>query len=208
MEEIHVSSSDLFSLGTNISSTASGGVEMHNYLHAVVSTLANADLRRRLELLIEASLAGSCGDGAGRRLPPEVESGPVFAGGRVFSFGSFRLLPSQRRLLEGGRRVRIGSRAFEILTVLVDRAGEVVSKDELIDRVWPKVFVDDSNLKTQVSALRRALGEVHASGRFIVTVPGRGYSFVAPVTFEGSRVAEAPAVATAGIRNLSSTLVG
>jgi DNA-binding winged helix-turn-helix (wHTH) protein len=183
---VSVSSGTRSAPGANVFGTEDGSVAMQN-LHAVVSALANHELRQRLQFLIGASLAGGFGGGAGREISPDVESGAVFTGGRAFSFGPFRLLPSQRLLLEGGRRVQIGSRAFDILTVLVDRAGEVVSKDELIDRVWQKIFVDVSNLKTQISALRRVLGEGHAGRRFIVTVPGRGYNFVAQVRFEGPR---------------------
>lgn len=206
MAKVSRDSSDLSMLGAMASGIGNGSVEMHNYLHTVVSALANHELRERLELLIGASRAGSCGDGTGREMATEVASGAVFGGGRVFSFGPFRLFPSQRLLLEAGSRVQIGSRAFDILTVLVDRAGEVVGKNELMDRVWPKVFVDDSNLKTQVSALRRVLGEGHAGRRFIVTVPGRGYNFVALVTSESPRVAEAAALATAGMHNSSAAL--
>ena len=108
------------------------------------------------------------------------------------AFGPFRLFPSQRLLLEGNRRVQLGSRAFDILTILVERAGEVVGKDELIARVWPNVFVEDSNLKTQVSGLRRALGEARAGRRYIVTVPGRGYNFVAPVSSSEGPMLDGP----------------
>jgi DNA-binding winged helix-turn-helix (wHTH) protein len=206
MAKVSVSSSNLFSPGINASAAENGSAEIHYDLYAVVSALANHDLRRRVQHLIGESLASSCGHGAGPEISPNVESGVVFAAGRVYSFGPFRLFPSQRLLLEGGERVQIGSRAFDILTVLVDRAGEVVGKDELIDRVWPKVFVDGSNLKTQVCALRRVLGEGSAGRRFIATVPGRGYNFVAPVSFEGPRVVEAPAIATARTHNLFPAL--
>ena len=100
---------------------------------------------------------------------------------RAISFGSFRLLPSQRLLLEGDQPVRLGSRALDILAVLAENAGRVVPKEELIASVWPKVFVEESNLKIQVSALRRALGDGQGGNRYIVTVPGRGYEFVVPV---------------------------
>jgi len=106
--------------------------------------------------------------------------------GSVMSFGSFHVLPYQRLLLEGDRPVRLGSRAFDILTALVERAGEVVGKDELIARAWPHTFVEEANLKIQVSALRRALGDCQAGQRYVVTVPGRGYIFVAPVRREGA----------------------
>jgi DNA-binding winged helix-turn-helix (wHTH) protein len=100
---------------------------------------------------------------------------------RAISFGSFRLLPSQRLLLEGDQPVRLGSRALDILAVLAENAGRVVPKEELIARAWPKVFVEEANIRIQVSALRRALGDGQAGNRYIVTVPGRGYEFVAPV---------------------------
>jgi predicted ATPase/DNA-binding winged helix-turn-helix (wHTH) protein len=97
---------------------------------------------------------------------------------RAISFGPFSLLPERRLLLEGDRQVRLGSRAFDILVSLVERAGEVVDKEQLIARAWPQTYVEEANLKIQMSALRRALGGGH---RYIVTVPGRGYSFAAPV---------------------------
>src|SRR5580704_15495362 len=99
----------------------------------------------------------------------------------AISFGPYRLLAARRLLLEGDKPVRLGSRAFDILTVLVGRAGEVVGKEELIARAWPTTFVDEANLKIQVSALRRALGDGQGDHRYIVTVVGRGYNFVAPI---------------------------
>src|ERR1700688_1933484 len=102
----------------------------------------------------------------------------------AISFGPFRLLAAQRLLLEGDNPVRLGSRAFDILAALVERAGEVVGKKELIARAWPQTFVEDANLKIQVSALRRALGDGQGGRRYIATIPGRGYNFVAPVRFE------------------------
>src|SRR5439155_9250738 len=120
--------------------------------------------------------------------------------GRAFLFRSFGLFPEQRLLLEGDNQVRLGSRAFDILAALVERAGEVVSKEELIARAWPQTFVEESNLKFQVSALRRALGDGQGGHRYVVTVPGRGYNFVAPVSLEGSSRAPPPPrmAATAG----------
>ncbi len=66
---------------------------------------------------------------------------------QAISFGPFRLLLAQRLLLEGDSPVRLGSRAFDILAALVERAGEVVSKKDLIGRAWPQTFVEDANLK-------------------------------------------------------------
>ena len=168
------------------STTDSGGIITNNYLGAVALALANQDVRQQLQLIIQAYdlLA------AGRET--EAVGHAVSARAHVFSFGQFQLVPSQRLLLEDNTKVHIGSRAFDILTTLVERAGEVVGKDELIARVWPNVYVDDSNLKTQVSGVRRALGESRAGKCYIVAIPGRGYSFVAPVIYEGGSVSVGP----------------
>jgi predicted ATPase/DNA-binding winged helix-turn-helix (wHTH) protein len=123
--------------------------------------------------------------------------------GRAISFGPFLLLAEQRLLLERDRPVRLGSRAFDILLVLIERAGEVVGKDELIARAWPQTFVEEANLKIQVSALRRALGDGQGGNRYIVTVVGRGYNFVAPIRIEGpSRASPSPTIAPAAPHNL------
>ncbi len=116
--------------------------------------------------------------------------------GRVIAFGPFRLFVAQRLLLEGDRPARLGNRAFDILTALVERAGEIVGKQELIARVWQKAFVEEANLKIQVSALRRALGDGQGGRRFVATIPGRGYSFVARVRFVEPPQAPMPAATT------------
>jgi len=77
---------------------------------------------------------------------------------RAISFGAFRLSSAERLLLEGDKTVRLGSRALHILIALVERAGELVGKDELMARVWPNTIVEESNLKFQISALRRTPG--------------------------------------------------
>jgi len=97
------------------------------------------------------------------------------------SFGPFRLLPTQFLLLEGDKPVPLGSRALEILIVLLERPGELVSKQELMARVWPDVFVEPANLTVHISALRRTLRDGRDGNRFIINIPGRGYSFVAAV---------------------------
>ncbi len=123
--------------------------------------------------------------------------------GTAISFGPYRLLAGQRLLLEGNKLVRLGGRAFDILIALVERAGEVVSKEELITRVWPKTFVEEANLRIQVSALRRALGDGQGDNRYVATVVGRGYNFVAPIrTEEPSRTSPSPIVAPAVPHNL------
>ena len=121
----------------------------------------------------------------------------------AISFGPYRLFAPQRLLLEGDKPVRLGSRAFDILAALVERAGKVVGKEQLIARAWPQTFVEESNLKIQVSALRRALGDGQGGQRYIVTVPGRGYNFVAPVRLEElSRAPLPPTIAPAAAHNL------
>ena len=98
---------------------------------------------------------------------------------RAVSFGPFRLLTDRRLLLEGEKPVRLGSRALNILVALVEHPGEAVGKNELIARVWPNTIVEESNLKFQISALRRTLG---GGNRYLLNVPGRGYCYIAPVT--------------------------
>jgi DNA-binding winged helix-turn-helix (wHTH) protein len=96
------------------------------------------------------------------------------------SFGPFRLLPTQFLLLEGDKPVPLGSRALDILIVLLERPGELVTKQELIARVWPNLFVEPHSLTVHISALRRALRDGRDGNRFIINIPGRGYCFVAP----------------------------
>src|SRR5580693_6176466 len=100
----------------------------------------------------------------------------------VVSFGAFRLFPAERQLKKGDEPLQLGSRAPDTLIALVERAGEVVTQRELISRVWPDVTVDEANLRVHIANLRKALGDGYEGARYIVTAPGRGYSFVAPVT--------------------------
>ena len=102
-------------------------------------------------------------------------------------FGQFQLFPKQRKLLNGGNSVRLGSRAFDILLMLVERAGEVVRRDEIFGRVWAGVFVGEGTLRVHVAELRKALGERRNGDRYIVNLPNRGYSFVADLTGGGPR---------------------
>src|SRR6266436_2342909 len=123
--------------------------------------------------------------------------------GRAISFGPFLLLAKERLLLEGDRPLRLGGRAFDILVFLIERAGEVVGKEQLIARAWPRTFVEEANLKIQVSALRRALGDGQGGNRYVITVPGRGYNFVAPVRREETlRAASAPPAPSTTPHNL------
>jgi DNA-binding winged helix-turn-helix (wHTH) protein len=105
-------------------------------------------------------------------------SGPA----ATLAFGPFRLFPTQRLLTEADKPVQLGSRAFDILLALLERPGDLVSKEELMARVWPNTFVAPVNLAVHISALRRALGDGRRGNRYVVNIPGRGYRFVAPVT--------------------------
>jgi predicted ATPase/DNA-binding winged helix-turn-helix (wHTH) protein len=99
--------------------------------------------------------------------------------GRIVSFGPFRLSSDERLLEREGKPVKVGGRALDLLIALVERAGEVVGQRELISCIWPDVTVEDANLRVHLAALRKALGDGREGARYIVNVPGRGYSFVA-----------------------------
>ncbi len=99
----------------------------------------------------------------------------------LYEFGSFRVDPVRRRLLRNQEQVPLTPKAFSILLILLERRGGVVEKEELIQAVWPDTFVTEANLTQNVSSLRKALGERANDHHYVVTVPGRGYSFVADV---------------------------
>jgi predicted ATPase/DNA-binding winged helix-turn-helix (wHTH) protein len=103
-------------------------------------------------------------------------------GEREFSFGSFRFIPARQLLVHGETPLRLGGRALDILKVLVERPGELVSKKELIAQAWPNSVVEESNVKVHIAALRRVLEEGNQDLPYIATVSGRGYRFVAPVS--------------------------
>jgi len=100
-------------------------------------------------------------------------------GDKVYSFGPFAIDVTARLLSVNHKQVDLGSRAFEILVALIERRGEIVSKQDLLARAWPNVHIEEHNLRVHVAALRRALGE--EGQRLLINVPGRGYSFVGDV---------------------------
>src|SRR6266436_4549646 len=96
----------------------------------------------------------------------------------ALEFGRFRVLLRQRQLVSDGVPIELGTRALDLLLVLLEADGSLVSKNELLSRVWPGIVVADENLKVQIAALRKALGEDRG---FIRTEFGRGYRFTAAV---------------------------
>ncbi len=123
---------------------------------------------------------------------------------RALSFGPFQLFPARRLLLEIDQPVPLGARAFDVLVALVQARGRLVTKDEIMTRVWPGAVVEENNLQVQISALRKALGE---DRDFIRTDSGRGYRFVGVI----SAGREMPATAAAAATNLPapiSALIG
>src|SRR5262249_59725598 len=101
--------------------------------------------------------------------------------GDVVSFGPFSLIASQRLLTREGAPVELGARSLDILMVLASSPNEVVSKRELLARVWPGVTVEEGSLRFHIAGLRKALGDGKNGARYITTLPGRGYCFVAPI---------------------------
>jgi predicted ATPase/DNA-binding winged helix-turn-helix (wHTH) protein len=108
-------------------------------------------------------------------------------------FGHFELRQKQRLLLAGGMPVPLGSRAFDILCALVQGAGELISKDELLAKVWPSTNVVEGSLRVHMAGLRKALGDGRKGQRYIVNIPARGYSFVAPIERASGEAPAAPA---------------
>ena len=120
-----------------------------------------------------------------------------------FRFASFELQPDERRLLDAGVPVALGPRAFDLLVALVERAGHLVTKDELLERVWPKVIVEEAALQMQISTLRKVLGR-----DAIVTVTARGYRFVLEATCVGVEEVSGKTALTHNLPQPLSSFVG
>ena len=113
-----------------------------------------------------------------------MESGP-------YEFGPFRLDITERQLQCNGKVVALTPKAFEVLTVLAANPGRLLTKEELLHKVWPDTFVEESTLVQNIATVRRALGESSGERQFIETVPKTGYRFVAdlkPLPEESNRV--------------------
>jgi TolB-like protein/DNA-binding winged helix-turn-helix (wHTH) protein/Flp pilus assembly protein TadD len=102
--------------------------------------------------------------------------------GRFYEFGPFRIDVLKRILIRDGRVVPTTSKVFDTLLLLVEHSGQILQKDELMTALWPDTIVEENNLTQHISMLRKALGERAGEHRYVVTVPGRGYSFVANVS--------------------------
>jgi DNA-binding winged helix-turn-helix (wHTH) protein len=111
------------------------------------------------------------------------------------SFGPFKLLVNERLLTKEGVAVELGARAYDILVVLTSTPNEIVSKKDLLSLVWPDVIVEEGSLRFHMNGLRKALGDGHGDARYITTLPGRGYCFVAPVSRQARPRDDAPVVA-------------
>src|SRR3546814_490932 len=106
---------------------------------------------------------------------------PVLQTEGSLSFGPFRLVASERLLTRDAVPVKVSARGFDILTALTARPNEIVSKQDLVALVWPDVTVEEGSLRFHMTGLRKALGDGKEGARYIATLPGRGYCFVAPV---------------------------
>lgn len=124
--------------------------------------------------------------------------------GEAVSFGRFRFDLGRRELSRDEVPVRLGSRALDVLFVLAAAKGDVVTKDELLARVWPGQIVEENNLQVQVSALRKALDEDKSGQSYLVTVPGRGYRLIGRVGgAHGPALPDKPSIAVLPFQNMS-----
>jgi DNA-binding winged helix-turn-helix (wHTH) protein/tetratricopeptide (TPR) repeat protein len=110
----------------------------------------------------------------------------------IFEFGDFRVEAHTRRLLHKGDSVPLTPKVFDTLLYLVENRGKVVEKDDLMHAVWPDTVVEENNLNQNISTLRRVLGESRGENRFIATIPGKGYRFIAPVGLAPAALAAIP----------------
>src|SRR5262245_39521961 len=106
----------------------------------------------------------------------------------VVSFGPFNLVASERLLTKDGAPIELGARSLDILIALLSKPNEVIAKKDLLAQVWPDVIVEESSLRFHVASLRKALGDGKNGARYITTLAGRGYCFVAPISRAGDQV--------------------
>jgi len=141
------------------------------------------------------------------RRAPTNEARINASGAPAILFGDFCLVPTLRLLLEADQPVPLGSRALDILIALIERHRELVTKRELMARVWPGITVVEANLAVHICALRRALREGQGGNRYLINIPGQGYRFVAPISI----IEELPPAAVEGdfdLRAMLTQLIG
>ena len=129
-------------------------------------------------------------------------------GSPTFAFGPFRLFAAERRLEKDGEPVRLGGRALDLLIVLAERAGEVVSNRDILESVWRDITVDESSLRFHVKNLRRALGDSRQGARYVTNVSGRGYCLAVPVERLDRANASGSSAASSGARSNLPTRTG
>src|SRR5215212_8772324 len=117
------------------------------------------------------------------------------------TFGPFKLLLSERLLTKEGVPVALGARALDLLIALISTPNEVVNKKDLMSRVWPDVTVEEGSLRFHMTGLRKALGDGKDGARYITTLAGRGYCFVAPVSVAPTPAAPISAATDTTSRN-------
>src|SRR5713101_4799996 len=98
-------------------------------------------------------------------------------GKHFYEFGPFRLDPAERLLLRDNQTIPLAPKAFDTLLMLVEHSGHLLTKDELLKRLWPETFVEEANLAQNISVVRRALEGGNAGAQYIETVPKGGYRF-------------------------------
>jgi DNA-binding winged helix-turn-helix (wHTH) protein len=101
--------------------------------------------------------------------------------GNFYDYGPFRLDPAEHRLTREGIPVALAPKAFELLLFLVQNPGRLLTKDQIMQAVWPNSFVEEANLTVSISLLRKVMGEKEGNLRYIETVPKKGYRFIASV---------------------------
>src|SRR5215475_2126958 len=115
---------------------------------------------------------------------------------QVIRFATFEVDLQAQELRKAGLRLKLSGQPFQVLAILLERPGTVVTREELQKRLWPGTFVDvDHNLNTAINKIREALGDSSENPRFVETLPRRGYRFIGPITADGTAAAEGAHVA-------------
>lgn len=117
-----------------------------------------------------------------KNLQRKSKENPTTAANHIYHFGSFCLNQAEQQLLRNDKPVRLAPKAFDVLLVLIQNKGSLVTKEKLLEEVWPDAFVEEANLSVNIASLRKALEEGNATCQCIETVPKRGYRFVADVS--------------------------